>query len=195
MYKDLLSLLGVMIALVGSLPYILSILNGKAKPHFVTWLIWTVLATTGTALQIIGGGGWGSAILGFTALLNAIILCLSLKYIKNEVNKLDILILIFAGFSFIAWRLSKNPNVAEVLITMAFSLGYIPTYIKGYKRPETEKVSLYLWSAIKQVVGILALSKYDLLTLLLPCVLAIESVGLVGMLKAKEIKVYQSNHS
>lgn len=188
--RHLLATVGVLISIGAAVPYIRDIAARKTKPHLITWLIWTILAAAGCIIQLIGGGAWGAAVLGATAALNVVILILTAMYVgKDHITRFDTFIFGFALVSFILWLISSNPTIAAVLVTFTMAMGYIPTYKKSFTDPRHESVSLFFWSGIKQVVGIAALSAYNVLTLVFPIFLIFANFGLVTLLFIRRNKL------
>ncbi|MEK7059895.1 MAG: hypothetical protein AAB971_04025 [Patescibacteria group bacterium] len=181
-YKNLLALAGVILTFVASLPYIKAIINKQIKPHLITWFIWTVLAATGCIIQIIGGGRYGAAVLGATAALNLIILGLCLRSPKDNITKFDFFVLGLAVAAFVMWRLTSSASLAAALVLFTMAMGYIPTFRKSINYPQDEKTSLYFWSGVKQIIGIVALASYNFLTLSFPIFLVAANFSLVALL-------------
>jgi hypothetical protein len=188
-YKTILTIAGVGLTIFGPLPYIRDIIRGKTKPHTITWLIWTILVGSAFWIQVIGGGGLGSLVLGFTAIMNLIILGFALRSTKQTVTKFDIFILFLALIAFIFWWLSNNPMLGAILLTLVLIFGFIPTYKKSFNAPQQETISLYTLAAVKQAVGISALLSYNVLTLLFPAVVLLANIGLVSLLVKRQRQV------
>ena len=187
--KALLAIVGVVLTFVASVPYILAIVRKEIKPHLITWLIWTILATTGCIIQIIGGGSYGAAVLGSTAALNLVILGLCLRNRKDtNITKLDIAALCFAALAFVLWGITSSPELAAGLLIFTMAMGYMPTYRKSIDSPNDEKLSLYFWSGIKQIIGIAALASYNFLTLAFPISLIVANFSLVLLLIVRRQK-------
>ncbi len=183
--KVVLTIVGILITIVAPLPYIRDTLKGKTKPHSVTWLIWSILVSTAFLIQLENGGGLGSLVLGFTALMNIVIFCLSLRYRRDIITKFDLIILTLALLTMIPWRVTNNKLLAVILVTCIQFFGYLPTFRKSLKSPNQETISLYSLSTIKQAVGIGALSSYNIYTLLFPTVLFFTNTFMSGLLIVK----------
>lgn len=181
-FKDLLTITGVVLSIVAPFPYIRDILRHKTKPHPITWLIWTLLAGSAALVQWISGGGLASLVLAFTALMNVVILVLSVRQTAFKASSFDKIILVLAISSLLAGRLTGSPDLTAVLLTFTMFMGYIPTFRKSIATPQHETISLYVLSGIKQLVGIIALSAYNIATLLFPAVLVLANFGLVVLL-------------
>lgn len=180
--KTLLTIVGATLALVGPLPYIRDIIRGKTKPHAITWFIWVILVGSAFWIQIIGGGGWGSWVLGCTALMNVVIFGFSVKSAKNLITRFDVVILLLATAAFLVWWASNDPLLGAILLTIVLVLGFLPTYKKSITSPGQETISLFAIAAIKQAVGIAALSAYNVLTLLFPIAVLVANMGIVLLL-------------
>ena len=79
-WREILATLSVAIAIYSYSTYIQSIFNRKTEPHIFSWGIWSL--TTGIAFfaQVAGGGGWGSAQSGITALVCLFVTFLAFRY-------------------------------------------------------------------------------------------------------------------
>jgi hypothetical protein len=181
-FKDVLSVVGVLLSVGAAVPYIRDILKHKTKPHPITWLIWSLLATSGAVVQWVGGGGAASLVLGSTGLMNVVILILALRQAKFKATRFDTLILSMAIASLVAGRIAGSPDLTAVLLTSTMMLGFIPTYRKSIAEPHHETMSLYFLSGIKQIIGITALSAYNMATLVFPAAVAAANLGLVTLL-------------
>lgn len=58
--KEIFAILSLIIGVSANIPYALGIFKGYTKPHLFSWIIWTVVCSTGTAIQIIEGAGSGA---------------------------------------------------------------------------------------------------------------------------------------
>ncbi len=47
--KEVFLILGAVLAVFCTLPYIIDIVKGKTRPNIVTWIVWTLLISIGTA--------------------------------------------------------------------------------------------------------------------------------------------------
>lgn len=191
-YKTGLVLVGIVLTIVAALPYIRDIRQGKTKPHIITWLIWSLIAGIGSVVQIVGGAGIASLVLGVTALVNLIIFGLAIRNSDFSINLFDSTILFLALASIILWIITDNPHLAATLVTFAAMLGFIPTFKKSIAKPHQETSWLYLISGIKQFITIAALSAYNFLTLLLPICFLIANMSLVLLLKIRRKKLHGS---
>ena len=74
-YKIALTVLAIVAGFIGYVLYIRNILAGKTKPHAFSWFVWAFIAGIAFAAQVVGKGGHGAFVMGFTALACAAIQC------------------------------------------------------------------------------------------------------------------------
>src|ERR1700733_3493216 len=85
--------LGGLLAIVGSLPYILDAYKKRIKPHRVTWAIFALVDLIAIANQLaVGATNSVWLVVGF-ALANLVIFVLSLRHGVGGAEKLDIAVL------------------------------------------------------------------------------------------------------
>jgi uncharacterized membrane protein len=64
------------------------------------------------------------------------------------------------------WIFLKNPLYSVVLVAITDFVGFIPTYRKSYAEPWSETTSLYVMSAVSNLLSLLAIANYSLTTAL-----------------------------
>jgi hypothetical protein len=178
--KEILGVLSLVIAMTGYVPYIVNIFRGKTKPHAYTWLTWEVLAIVGFGIQLNGGGGPGTWLLGLTTLMTMLIFLLSLKYGHKDIHVADTISLIFAGATLIFWILTDQPLVAAVLISVIEATGgFFPTFRKSYKLPFEETLTSYVAYTFSTVLALIALSNRSIEIIFYPVVVMILNISFV----------------
>jgi hypothetical protein len=179
-YKEILGVLSLFIAMSGYIPYIVNIFKGKTKPHAYTWLTWEVLAVVGFGIQLQGGGGPGTWLLGLTTLMTMLIFLLSLKYGHKDIHILDTVSLLFAGATLVFWILTDQPLVAAILISLIEAIGgFFPTFRKSYKLPFQETLTSYVAYTISTVLAIIALDNRSAELILYPVSIMLLNVSFV----------------
>ncbi len=172
----------VVVGFIGYVPYFTTILSGKTKPHAFTWFVWGLLTAIAFGGQIVGGGGAGTWVTGFTAIISFVIFGLALFRGKRDFPLADWLCLSGCLLALLVWFLTDSPLGAIVLITLIDLLAFVPTFRKTYRSPESEPAATYVLSAIKFVFGIAALQSFSVLTVLYPASLVLTNGLFVVML-------------
>lgn len=178
--KIIFSIVSVLVYFFAFFPYIKGIIKKETQPHEFTWLIWGITQGTATAGLWIGGGGMGVLPSVLATVLVIFVFFLSLRDGKRDVTRGDGVVLIFALLAIGAWWFLDNPFLALILVSIIDLSGYIPTFRKSYNHPWTEKVLSWALFTTANVFEILALQKYNFLTL--SYVIAISSANLLLLL-------------
>ena len=166
-WRDILSGIAVIIALYSYIQYIRSIFVGKTEPHVFSWCIWAL--TTGIAFfaQLAGGGGWGSAQSGVTFVVCIGIAILAFRYGKiGKFDRLDWYSLALAFMAIGLWRVTADPFYGSLFAMLADAIGYIPTFRKVWKSPESEPRGYYLLMNVKHGLSLVSLSAYSWTTMI-----------------------------
>ena len=167
-YKIIISIISVILVFVGYVPYIQDILKRKTTPHTFTFLVWAIASSITWALQVMGGAGVGAWITFAVSAVCIFIFLLCLKYGEKKITKLDILFLCLALFSLFLWLVVHQPVWSVILIVLTDVLGFAPTLRKSWNKPHSETLFTWWVAAFRHGFGIIALEKFNILTLLYP---------------------------
>ena len=169
--KTILGILSVVVNFIGYIPYFKDVLQHRTKPHIFTWLVWSVLASIGFAVQLTNGAGAGSWVMGFTALATLIIFFLSIKNGEKHIVRADWISLGLAAIALALWFITKDPLISIILTTLVDVIGgFFPTFRKSYKKPFEETISLYVMYAIAWILSLAALEKVDVINAFAPII-------------------------
>jgi hypothetical protein len=163
-YKIIFGLISTVIGVISFFPYLKDIFAKKTKPHIYTWLIWSIIQGVGVVAMIIGGAGAGSWALIIGTIFVFFIFLLSFKYGTKNITKFDTVCLIAAIITIIIWVIQKDPLISVILVCIIDFTGFIFTYKKIYKEPESETISLYFMYALSNMFALLAMNQYTIIT-------------------------------
>jgi branched-subunit amino acid transport protein len=180
-YKIVLGYLATFISVASYVPYFRNIFLGKVKPHAFSWLVWSLLTAVAFGAQISERGGAGAWVTASTALACFAVFILALFKGRRDFTSFDWYALAAALVAFVLWWLTKDPTLSVILVTVTDALGFLPTFRKGYYKPNEDSIALYGASIIKYTLGILALNSFSLSTWLFPASLILTN-GLFVML-------------
>lgn len=169
-YKIIISLIAVALSFWGYGIYIRDIIKRKTVPHAFTFLIWGTASSITWALQVYGGAGIGSWITFAVAAICIVIFFLSLKYGEKKITILDIVFLALSLVSLLLWLGANQPVWSVILIVITDVSGFGPTIRKSWNKPHEETLFTWELTAFRHALGILALEKFNILTLLYPVV-------------------------
>lgn len=180
--NETLGIIAVVIGFIGYVPYFRTIYSGKTKPHAFSWLVWGTLTAIAFVSQVVGNGGPGAWVTGFTALICFTIFGLALVKGVKDFPLVDWLCLAGCVLAAALWAITNNPLVAVILITIIDAVAFIPTIRKSYVKPHSEPVFTYSLSGLKFLIGIFALTELSLITVLYPASLVFANGAFVIML-------------
>ncbi len=167
-YKVIIGVISVILVFVGYGPYILDILKRKTTPHTFTFLIWSLASSITWALQVKGGAGVGAWITFAVSGVCIFIFFLCLKYGEKSITISDIVFFVLALLSLFLWLVVNQPVWSVILVVLTDVLGFAPTIRKSWNKPHSETLFTWWVAAFRHGFGILALQKFNLLTLLYP---------------------------
>lgn len=147
----------LVLSLISPIFYTKSMLAGRAKPHRVTRLIvW--LASVAGILGIIGSSNISGIIFAGIFFLRATyLLGMSLVYGVGGASRLDRGCLFFGLTALVAYFLTGSGMLAVSLGIISDLLGYIPTFVKTYKKPDSEDPTFFAIESVASAFAILAI--------------------------------------
>ena len=163
--KIVASAAATIIALIAYVPYLIDMLKGKNKPHLYTWISICLVTAIVAYIQLIGGAGVGAipTILGVA--VDGVILFYCFRFGTKDIVFMDKVCLTASIIGVISYAiLSNRPIVALAIVTIAEITSFIPTFRKTRNDPYSESLPSYYLLMLKLGLILVALQKYNLLT-------------------------------
>jgi hypothetical protein len=187
----------VLITFVGYVFYLKDIFFGKTKPNLVSWILWLLGPFLGVFFQIKAGAGL-SVIPVFLAGFGPLLVVVFSIFRKNAYWKLstfDIICGIFSALALVLYVLTHNLAVSIIFAILSDALAFIPTFIKGWKFPETETATVYSAGAFNNLLGLLIIKNWSFTIYSFGLYLVIANIVMVCFLYRKKILFwYNENH-
>ncbi len=180
--KDIFGLVASVFVIIGPVLYLRGVFNNTVKPHAFSWFVWGATLATGFGIQVSAGAGAGAWSTGIGALSCAVIFFLALKKSDRTFNVFDWACLIGAGCSFVLWRVTNQPTAAAVLLSLTDTLGFLPTFRKGYRRPDEDGLTPFTYGGIGTIFALVALEHVSLATWLYPATIVASNAVFVVMI-------------
>lgn len=174
--KLVLSVVAIILTFVGYIPYYRDIIKGTTRPHIYSWLVWSILSMIIFGLQITNGAGAGSFVVLTAGLLCIGVFALGLKNGTRDITRQDTIFFVVALIALVLWLFAKQPVLSSILITITDMFSFLPTLIKGYRKPYTETLSFYALTSLRYILTILSLGQYNLVTALDPILVWVANV-------------------
>jgi hypothetical protein len=162
--------LGIVLAAVGAIAYLIETVKGKIKPNRVSFLMWSIAPLVAFAAQIGQGVGIQSL---FTLMLGILPIAIFIATFVNKeaewgLTRFDLICGVLSAIGLVLWLITKVGNVAIFFSILADGLASIPTIVKSFKYPETEKAWPWLISDLGGLITILTIKKWDFATASFP---------------------------
>ena len=182
-FKEICGTIAVVLNFFAFIPLIISIKKGKVKPHLISWIIWSIATITVFIAQVYKNAGYGALSIGVSGLLCLFVVYLA--YVKKgdyKITKLDYFFLFLSLFAILLWVFTKDPVYSVVILVFVDVCGGIPVFLKAYKRPYEESMSIFVICAVRNAFSLLALQSYSIVTTLFQVVTGILNVVLVSII-------------
>jgi hypothetical protein len=178
---EIIGFAALVLAVVGQGTYILSILQGKTKPHLFTHLVWTLLTGIGFAAQLYDHAGPGAWAMGVSAFCCATTVILAFKWGEKEFTRGDKIALAASLSAIVPWLMTKDPLGSVILICIIDGVAYYPTFRKSWMKPGEENLTTYTLANLKLILSLFAITNFTLTTALYPVVLVCLNFAFITM--------------
>jgi hypothetical protein len=159
-------IIGVLLAVIGSIQYLVDTIRGRTKPNRVSWLIWSASPMIGAIASFMDGAGL-AIMPAFMAGFLPLLIFISSFFNKNSYWKLgwfDYICGALAVAALVVFIVAEDATVTIIFAIVSDALACVPTVIKSYRHPETESGLFFLLGAASQVTGFIALEAWSFTT-------------------------------
>tara|TARA_B100001113_G_C20889231_1_gene526199 strand:- start:12 stop:611 length:600 start_codon:yes stop_codon:yes gene_type:complete len=168
-FKSIFGIIAIGLSFIAFFPYLVSILNGKTKPHVFSWIIWTITTFFIFIVQLSDNGGFGSWVIGTSAIISMLIALIA--YLKKSDISIKVVDWVFFNFSLVAilvWYFITNPIWAVLLLTTIDIMAFFPTIRKTFFYPFDENLLFYVLIVFRNILSLIALEHYSIVTIFFP---------------------------
>lgn len=183
LYKEIYASIAIGLTFVAFIPYIISILKGKVKPHVFSWAIWSITTLTIFSAQWsegAGAGAWSTGVSGSVTVLIAILALI--KHADITITNSDWLFFLLALVSLPLWYITSDPLWTVVILTAIDVLAFAPTVRKTYYMPYSEPLIFFAIFAVRDLLVIMALEHYSVTTVLFPATITTSCILIIIMM-------------
>jgi hypothetical protein len=151
--------LTVVLSILSPISYTKGMLKGTVMPHKVTRLIVWLASLTGI-VGVIGSSNTPGIIFAIIFLIRATyLLLMSLKFGVGGGTNLDNNCLKIGILALFLYVITGNGLLAVSLGILSNLIGYIPTFVKTWKKPKSEDPLFFGIEALASFFGIIAISE------------------------------------
>ncbi len=189
--------ISVALNLIGVTLYIKSIIKGETKPNLVSWFMWMLAPFIGVFFQLKAGAGW-SVFPIFMAGFDPLLVLVVALFVRNafwKINSFDLACGLFSLVSLILYIITHYLAISIVFAILSDALAFIPSFIKGWRSPETESSAAYSWCIASNIIGLLVIKEWSFTIYSFGVYLIIFNVAMTLVLKRKKITSFFSQTS
>ena len=176
----------IVLSIISPIFYTKSMLKGKVKPHRVTRLIvW--LASVAGLLGVLNSSNSAGKIFALIFLIRATyLLIMAVIYGVGGLQKLDLYCLFFGVLALVAYYTTRSGLLTISLGIAADLIGYLPTFVKAYKKPESEDPLFFSIEGLASLFAIFAI--WELAPdILFPIYFLLSSMTVVALIYRKRL--------
>ncbi len=181
--KIALIIISSILTIASTLPYIIEIMRGKAKPRLMSWVTWSLL--TGVAcVASFAAHQVPAAILMLCATIETmIVVVLGLKYSELDYNKNDAVCQLCALIGLVLGLVFHSPTIAVAICVLVDAFGATPSaYKHAWLKPHEETWSTYLISGLGGLATVLAAGTWKITGVAYPFYIALANFILVTLI-------------
>lgn len=177
----------IAISIYGYIVYGIETRRRTLRPRAATWLIWAILGTCVSALQLEHGAGLGAVVTIVAAGANYILAGMAWYYGHRRIHPIDIVSSLAALGVFVLWA-TVSDTVTVVFATVAYLFGFIPTFERAYRKPYSENIVPFVVNILKYALSLLTIVQFNVETTLYPAVLVVFNAIFLVMILVKRRK-------
>lgn len=173
------------VALIGFVPYLISIFRRQTRPSRATWWIWSLVGA-GLCATYFASGARESIWVPLSYVIGPVVTAVaSIKYGEGGWARLDKVCFAAAASSFVVWFVSGSALVALMMNLGVDVAGAIPTIRKSYVDPASEDRVSWSLFFIANVLNLAALRSFSFREAAYPLYLFLVTVTVVALLARK----------
>jgi hypothetical protein len=163
-----LGLLGAVVGIACTVPYVRDTVCGTTRPHRGTWLIWGVLAAVACVSQRADGASWSLVLTGSQTVLTALVFVLAIRHGEGGLTKVDLSLMSVAGAGVVGWLIAHDPIIAVVCVIVADLVAAAMMTPKAYRDPHSETLAMFALASVAGALAAGAVGQADVSLLLYP---------------------------
>lgn len=170
----------VAISLYGYVVYGVETRRKTLRPRVATWLVWAILSTCVSYLQLKHGAGLGAVVTIVAACANYVLAGMAWHYGHKNIHPVDVLSAMAATGVLVVWSTASD-NVTTVFATVTYLFGFVPTYERAWRKPYDENIAPFVTNTLKYSLSLLVIGHFVIETALYPVILAIFNAAFLVM--------------
>jgi len=171
--RESLAIIGALIAVFSTVPYLIDIVKGKTKPNIVSWFTWTLLTGIAASAAFVAGELRTALFLFASSISTGLVVLLGLKYGIAKFSRFDAFCQIGAIAGLVLWLVFNSPTIGIVVPLTIDFIVMLPTLRHAWLQPYEETWQTFLIGTIAPFFTILSLTAYNIPSLAFPLYLVL----------------------
>ncbi|SHN46393.1 hypothetical protein [Cryptosporangium aurantiacum] len=149
--------------ILGTSVYVRKALQGRVKPHLVTWTLWAIVPYIAFVAQLSEGVHLPAFITLVAGVNPTLTLLVSMRSRSAHwrTSRSDFVCGVFAALGVVCWGVFADARYAIVFAILADALAAIPTFEKSFTNPESESWIQYACLAISSLIVLASLDTWS----------------------------------
>jgi hypothetical protein len=177
----------ICLMVVTQIMYMMDVIKLRVKPSVLSWFGWALLMGVGMLAQILESGWEYSQLPIIAATFGCVSIGVTALLLKHySLQKVDWYILAAGLFCLVLYLVSNNAWLTTIYSIVADFVIAIPTLIKVYNDPKSEKSNAWYISFTSWFLTLIICFNHNLLYALFPTYLFMFSVGVIVLMNRKQ---------
>lgn len=186
--KSTFAALATLVGILAFLPYLYRTLNGRVRPHALSWTLWGTTTLIVFLAQREAGAGVGAWPIGISAMIAYLIAVVaSIKRGSVPIATSDWVFFLAALSAIPLWYLTDDPMMAVIVVTAIDVIGFAPTLRKAVIAPESESAVFFSLVVLRNLLVLMALEEYSITTALFPISIGMMCLVVVLLLLSRRL--------
>ena len=191
--RNALAVVGGLVAISSSIPYIVNTVRGKTHPNMVSWFTWMLLHVVAAGAAFAAGATQTAIFTSAAALSTGLITGMSLRYGFRRYTRFDIICQAMAILGLALWQITNRPLFAIILVMGVNLTAALPTIRHAWQEPQRETWQTFAISVLAASLTILSIAHYNFISLAYPVYFIVCDGAIAILILARRSKLQPTN--
>jgi hypothetical protein len=165
---NILAIIGGLVAISSSIPYIRNTILGKTHPNLVSWFTWMLLHIVATGAAFASGAVQTAIFTSAATLSTGLIVLMSLRYGFRRYTRFDVICQILAILGIVVWQVTDQPLFAMIIVMGVNLTAALPTFRHAWSQPQYETWQTFAISVLASAIVLASIAHYNFISLAYP---------------------------
>jgi hypothetical protein len=163
-----LAVIGGLVAISSSIPYILNTVRGKTHPNIVSWFTWMLLHVVAASAAFASGAIQTGIFTSAAAFSTGMIVIMSTRFGFRRYTRFDVVCQGLATIGIIIWQITNQPLFALIMVMAVNLTAALPTIRHAWNEPQHETWQTFAISVVAASITIASIAHYSFVALAYP---------------------------